>query len=76
MKPTTPSVLDLSPTEELKLMQVWWDDFAATPEDVPVTEWQKSELAGRKENLKKHPDSTLDGEAVKRGARALEASSP
>jgi hypothetical protein len=34
-----------------------WEDAAATPEAVPVHDWQKHELARRKANLLKNPAS-------------------
>ena len=39
------SVFDLSPSEKLQLVEDLWDDLAATPEAVPVHDWQKDELA-------------------------------
>lgn len=35
------SVFDLSPAEKLQLVQDLWDDLAASPDDVPINEWQK-----------------------------------
>lgn len=63
------SVFDLSPSEKLQLVEDLWDDLAATPEAVPVHEWQMQELARRKENLQKHPASGLTWEEVKRRVR-------
>ena len=51
------SVFDLSPSEKLQLVEDLWDDLAATPEDVPVHDWQKEELARRKANLMMNPGS-------------------
>ena len=65
MNPTTPSVFDLSPSEKLQLVQDLWDDLAATPEAVPIHDWQKQELARRKANLLKNPASGLGWEGVK-----------
>jgi putative addiction module component (TIGR02574 family) len=45
------SVFDLTPSEKLQLVEDLWDDLAATPETVPVQDWQKEELARRKANL-------------------------
>ncbi len=33
------SVFDLSPAEKLQLVEDLWDDLAATPELVPVPDW-------------------------------------
>lgn len=63
------SVFDLSPAEKLQLVEDLWDDLAATPEDVPVHDWQKSELARRKANLTSNPASGLSWEEVKRRVR-------
>ena len=69
MNPTTTSVFDLSPSEKLQLVEDLWDDLAATPEAVPVYDWQKQELARRKANLLKNPTSGLAWEEVKRRVR-------
>ena len=42
------SIFDLSPAEKLQLVEDIWDDLAATPSEVPIHDWQKEELAGRK----------------------------
>jgi putative addiction module component (TIGR02574 family) len=69
MSPATASVFDLSPAEKLQLVEDLWDDLAATPEAVPVHEWQKEELARRKVNLLQNPSSGLNWEEVKRRVR-------
>ena len=63
------SVFDLSPSEKLQLVEDLWDDLAATPESVPVHEWQKEELARRKANLMNRPASGLSWDEVKRRVR-------
>ena len=40
MHPTVVSIFDLSPAENLQLVEDVWDDLAATPEAVPVYDWQ------------------------------------
>jgi putative addiction module component (TIGR02574 family) len=70
MNPTTPSVFDLSPSEKLQLVEELWDDLAATPEAVPIHDWQRQELARRKANLIKNPASGLAWEEVRRRVRA------
>ncbi|MBI4444042.1 MAG: addiction module protein [Acidobacteria bacterium] len=70
MKQTTTSIFDLSASEKLQLVEDWWDDLAATPEAVPVYDWQKQELARRKANLLKNPASGLAWEEVKRRVRS------
>jgi putative addiction module component (TIGR02574 family) len=64
------SIFDLSASEKLQLVEDLWDDLAATPEDVPVHDWQKEELARRKANLLKNPESGLSWEEVKRRIRS------
>jgi len=69
MNPTTTSIFDLSPSEKLQLVEDLWDDLAATPEAIPVHDWQKEELTRRKANLTKNPASGLTWEEVKRRVR-------
>jgi putative addiction module component (TIGR02574 family) len=64
------SVFDLSPAEKLQLVEDLWDDLASSPDDVPVHDWQKQELARRKANLQSNPASASSWEEVKRRARA------
>jgi putative addiction module component (TIGR02574 family) len=74
MKTSSLSVFDLSPSEKLKLVEDLWDDLAATPESVPVHDWQKDELARRKANLKNNPTTGLTWADVKRRVRSVTAS--
>jgi len=69
MSDTPFSIFDLSPAEELQLIEDLWDDFAAAPEAVPFHGWQKQELARRKANLRKNPASRAAWEGVKQRAR-------
>lgn len=64
------SVFDLSPAEKLQLVEDLWEDLAATPEGVPVHDWQKAELARRKANLQRQPAAGLAWEEVQRRVRA------
>ena len=64
------SVFDLSPNEKLQLVEDLWDDLAASQEVVPIHDWQKEELARRKENLAKHPASSLSWEETQKKIRA------
>jgi putative addiction module component (TIGR02574 family) len=64
------SVFDLSPAEKLQLVEDLWDDLAASPEEVPVHDWQIAELARRKANLQKNPATGLSWEEVKRRVRS------
>ena len=70
MNPAIPSIFDLSPSEKLQLVEDLWDDLAATPEEIPVHDWQKQELARRKANLLKNPATGVGWEEVKRRVRS------
>ena len=63
------SVFDLSPSEKLQLVEDLWDDLAANPEDVPIHDWQRAEIARRKENLMENPASALSWPEIKRRVR-------
>ncbi len=71
MKSPVRSVFDLSPAEKLQLVEDLWDDLAATPDEVPIHDWQIKELARRETNLQRNPDSVTDWESVKRHVRGL-----
>jgi putative addiction module component (TIGR02574 family) len=73
MSRTIASVFDLSPAEKLQLVEDLWDDLAATPESVPVHDWQKKELARRSANLGQNPGSGLTWDEVKRRVRRRHA---
>jgi putative addiction module component (TIGR02574 family) len=64
------NVFDLTPSEKLQLVEDLWDDLAATPETVPVHDWQREELARRKANLTNNPASALSWEEIKRRVRS------
>jgi len=70
MNPTHTSIFDLSPSEKLQLVEDLWDDIAATPEAVPVHDWQKEELTRRKANLMQNQASGLTWEEVKKRVRS------
>jgi putative addiction module component (TIGR02574 family) len=64
------SVFDLNPSEKLQLVEDLWDDLAASPESVPVHDWQKEELARRKANLASNPAPGASWEEVTRRIRS------
>ena len=68
-RPNT-SIFDLTPSEKLQFVEDLWDDLAATPEAVPIYDWQKEELARRKANLMRNPASGLMWEEVQRRVRS------
>ncbi len=64
------TVFDLTPSEKLQLVEDLWDDLAASPDAVPVHDWQKEQLARRKANLESNPGSGLQWEEVQRRVRS------
>jgi putative addiction module component (TIGR02574 family) len=56
----------LSVPGRLQLVQDLWDSIAAQPETVPVPQWQKEELARRKAEYLKNPDSGRTWDEVQR----------
>jgi putative addiction module component (TIGR02574 family) len=63
----------LSPAERLQLVEDLWDSIAATPEEVPVLDWQKEELARRKANHLQNPGSGSSWEEVQERIRKRHA---
>ena len=57
------------PSEKSNSIEDHSDDSANMPGEVPVYDWQKEELAWRKANLLKSPESALAWEEVKRRVR-------
>ena len=70
MNPPVTSVFDLSVSEKLQLVEDLWDDIAATPEAIPVHDWQQEELDRRKANLQANPASGLTWAEVQRRVRS------
>jgi putative addiction module component (TIGR02574 family) len=64
------TVFDLSPSEKLQLVEDLWDDISASPENVPVHDWQKDELARRKANLQSNRASALTWGEIKQRIRS------
>ncbi len=58
-------VFELALSEKLQLLEDLWDSIASNPEDIPVLEWQKEELARRKAAYLKNPGSGSSWEASK-----------
>lgn len=69
MKVSSVSVFDLSPSEKLQLVEDLWDDLAATPEAIPVHDWQREALARRKAQMLDNPAVGLTWDDVKRRVR-------
>jgi putative addiction module component (TIGR02574 family) len=70
MDPAIARVFDLSISEKLQLVEDLWDDIAATPEAIPVHDWQRKELERRKAGLQANPASGLAWEEVQRRVRS------
>jgi putative addiction module component (TIGR02574 family) len=64
------SLFDLSPSEKLQLVEDLWNDLAATPDAVPIHEWQKEELSRRKARLEANPASGMSWEEIKQRVRS------
>ena len=62
-------LLKVKITDKLQLVEDLWDNIAATPEQVPVTDWQKAELAKRKANYLRNQNSGRSWEEVKQYVR-------
>ena len=64
------SIFNLSPSEKLQLVEDLWDDLASNPDEVPVHDWQKEELARRKANLLENPGTALTWDEVQQRVRS------
>ena len=65
------SIFDLSPAEKLQLVEDLWDDLAATPEAVPVHDWQKEELRqAQGESAEQSSERSISWEEVKQRIRS------
>ena len=53
------------PAKKLESVEDIWSDLAATPSDLPVTDWQKAEVKRRKANLMRNPGSALSWDEIK-----------
>jgi putative addiction module component (TIGR02574 family) len=73
MNNSSTSIFELSVSEKLQLVEDLWDDIASTPAAVPVHDWQKEELARRKQNLLKNPASGLSWHEIQRRIRSRHA---
>lgn len=69
MKVDFPQVFQLGLSEKLQLMEDLWDSIAATPDQIPVADWQKQELDARELEYLRNPGSGSSWEDVKRRIR-------
>ncbi len=58
-------VFELTLAEKLQLLEDLWDSIAEVPEQIPMLDWQKVELAKRKRAYLQNPDAGSSWEAVK-----------
>lgn len=56
----------LSVVERLQLVEDLWDSIARSTAEVPMPQWQKDELARRKEIYLRNPDAVLTWDQAKR----------
>jgi len=60
---------ELTLSEKLQLVEDLWDSIASVPDQLPVLDWQKEELARRKEAYLQNPGSGSSWEATKERIR-------
>ena len=65
-----PQIFELSFSEKLQLLEDLWDNIAQDPEQIPILDWQKEELAKRKAAYLNNPDSGSSWEAAKERIRS------
>jgi putative addiction module component (TIGR02574 family) len=63
-------VFELTLSEKLQLVEDLWDSIALVPEQIPILDWQKEELARRKVAYSQNPGSGSSWEAVKERIRS------
>ncbi|NES23246.1 MAG: addiction module protein [Symploca sp. SIO3E6] len=63
-------LFELTLSEKLQLLEDLWDSIALVPEEIPVLEWQKEELARRKALYLQNPNSGSSWEATKERIRS------
>ncbi len=56
----------LTVPERLQIVEDLWDSIARSNADIPMPQWQKDELARRKEHYLRNPDSGLSWAQAKR----------
>jgi putative addiction module component (TIGR02574 family) len=69
MKAEFTQVFELTLSEKLQLLEDLWDSIALVPEQIPVLDWQKEELARRKAVYLQNPGSGSSWEAAKERIR-------
>ena len=64
------ALFELSVDQKLRLVEDLWESIAATPEEIPVPQWQKDELARRKAEHLRNPESAIPWEEALRRLHA------
>ena len=62
-------VFELTLSEKLQLLEDLWDSIAQVPEQIPVLDWQKEELAERKAAYSQNHNSGSSWETAKERIR-------
>jgi putative addiction module component (TIGR02574 family) len=62
-------VFELTISEKLQLLEDLWDSIALVPEQIPVLDWHKKELAQRKAAHLQNPELGSSWEAAKKRIR-------
>ena len=65
MTPALNELERLSVAERMQLVEDLWDSIARSPADVPVPQWQKDELARRKEAYARDPACGMTWDQVR-----------
>jgi putative addiction module component (TIGR02574 family) len=62
-------VFESTLSEKLQLLEDLWDSIALVPEQIPMLDWQKEELAKRKAARLQNPDLGSSWESAKERIR-------
>jgi putative addiction module component (TIGR02574 family) len=62
-------LLELPIAQRLELVEMLWDSIAATPDAVPMPQWQRDELDRRKADYEKHPESGVSWDEARKRSR-------
>ena len=68
-KITTADVLELSVPERIELVEDIWDNIAAAPDSIPLTNAQREELDGRLDSYHQNPKAGSPWEVVREGIK-------
>ena len=60
-------------SEKIIMVEALWDSIARSNADLPVHDWQKTELANRKRNYSRNPKSVMTWDQVKKSILGKDA---